>query len=110
MFFRHEINPYNVTDTVVFRNLEKTLKLTVKADASALVIDLKKVHNRLASLTDDTPDEEKAAAARLFATTIFGDQGDSLCRFYADPLSVINACGLYFTERLKNKITKAQKR
>jgi hypothetical protein len=111
MFFRHEINPYSVSDKVTFRNVDKTLTLTVRGDASSLVIGLKKANDKLSSLTDDTPEKERAEAARLFASTIFGqEQGDSLCRFYADQLAVINACGMYFKERLGKKITKAQKR
>ena len=111
MFFRKEINPFPVSDKVTFRNVDKTLKLTVRADASSLVIGLKKANDKLSGMTDDTPEKERAEAARLFASTIFGqEQGDSLCRFYADPLAVINACGLYFKERLGKKITKAQKR
>ena len=111
MFFRHEINPYSVSDKATFRNVDKTLTLTVRGDASSIVLGLKNANDKLSSLTDDTPDQEKAEAARLFASTIFGqEQGDSLCRFYADPLAVINACGLYFKERLGKKITKAQKR
>lgn len=111
MFFRREINPYPVSDKVTFRNVDKTLKLTVRADASSLVIGLKKANDKLSSLTDDTPEKERAEAARLFASTIFGqEQGDALCRFYEDPLAVVTACGLYFRERLSKKITKAQKR
>ena len=44
MFFRKEINPYPVSDKVTFRNVDKTLKLTVRADASSLVIGLKKAN------------------------------------------------------------------
>ena len=109
--FGREINPYSVTDKVTFRNVDKTLTLTVRADASSLVLGLKRANDKLSGMTDEMPDQEKAEAARLFASTIFGDeQGDSLCRFYVDPLAVINACGLYFRERLGKKITKAQKK
>ena len=111
MFFRREINPYPVSDKVTFRNVDKTLKLTVRADASSLVIGLKKANDKLSGMTDDTPEKERAEAARLLAATIFGqEQGDALCRFYEDPLAVVTACGLYFRERLSKKITKAQKR
>ena len=111
MFFRHEINPYSVSDKVTFRNVDKTMTLTVRGDASSIVLGLKRANDKLSSLTDDTPDQEKAEAARLFAATIFGqEQGDALCRFYEDPLAVVTACGLYFRERLSKKITKAQKR
>lgn len=112
MFFkRNEINPYPVSDKVTFRNVDKTLTLTVRTNASSVVLGLKRVSERLALLTDETPDLEKAEAARMFAEVLFGsEQGDSLCRFYADPLAVVTACGTYFRERLAKKITKAQKR
>lgn len=111
MIFRHEINPFPVSDKVVFRNVDKTLTLTVRADASSLVMGLKRANERLSGMTDETPDKEKAEVARLFASAIFGqEQGDSLCRFYADPLAVVNACGLYFKERLAKKISNAQRR
>lgn len=111
MFFRHEINPFPVSDKVTFRNVDKTLTLTVRTDASTIVLGLKRANERLSALTDESPDEEKAAAARMFAGVLFGDaQADSLCRFYEDPLAVVTACGMYFRERLSKKITKAQKR
>ena len=111
MFFRHEINPFPVSDKVTFRNVDKTLKLTVRTDASTIVLGLKRANERLSALTDESTDEEKAAAARMFAAVLFGnEQGDSLCRFYEDPLAVVAACGMYFQERLSKKITKAQKR
>jgi hypothetical protein len=50
--------------------------------------------------------------ARFFADTLFGkDQGGAFCEFYNnDPLTIINACGMYFQKRLGKKITKAQKK
>lgn len=110
MFFRHEINPYNVTDKLAFRNMDKTLTLTVKANAGTLVLGIKKAYDRIASLRDESPEEEKAAAARMYAATIFGaEQGEKLCEFYGDPLTVIQACSACL-DRLRDKITKAQKR
>lgn len=110
MFFRHEINPYNVTDKLVFRNLDKTLKLTVKAHAGTLIVGIKKAYERISVLKDESPEEEKAAAARIYAVTIFGDvQGAKLCEFYGDPLTVIRACSACLDE-LRPKITKAQKK
>ena len=110
MFFRHEINPFPVSDKVTFRNVDKTLTLTVRADASSLVIGLKHINDRMAGMTEDTPEQERIDVARLFAVTIFGkEQGDKLFDFYGEPLAVITACGIYFRERLGKKITKAQK-
>ena len=111
MFFKREINPFPVSDKVTFRNVDQTLTLIVRTDASTLVLGLKRVNDRLSTLTDATPEKEKVEAARMFATVLFGQtQGDALCRFYADPLAVVTACGMYFKERLSKKITKAQKR
>lgn len=107
--FKKEISPYSVSDKVTFRNVDKTLTLYVRADAFSLTFGLKQVHERLASVTDNSTEEDQAAAARLFADTIFGtEQGEKLCAFYDAPLATINACGIYFRERLTKKITKAQ--
>ena len=42
MFHRNEISPYSVTDKIVFRNVDNTLQLIVRADAASLVMGLKK--------------------------------------------------------------------
>ena len=110
MLFRKEINPYSVTDKVTFRNGDKTLKLQVKADAMQLVINLKKAQDRLTALNDDSPDDEKIDAARMFAKSIFGNECDKLMEFYEEPLTVITVCGMYFKNQLSDKITKAQKK
>lgn len=112
MFHRNEISPYSVTDKIVFRNVDDTLQLIVRADAASLVVGLKKVNERLSQMTDETPEEERLSTALFFAQTLFGkDQGENLCQFYGnDPLAIINACGMYFRERLSKKITKAQKK
>lgn len=109
---KNEINPYAITDTVVFRNLEKTLTLFVRSDASTIVIRLKAAHDKLAKMTDDTPDNERSEAAFQFAASMFGeDQARDLCEFYCgDTLAIINACGMYFQQRLGKIITKAQKK
>ena len=111
MLFRKRISPYNVTDTVDFTDGEKTLTLTVKADAAALVVGIKKAHDVLVAVNDDSDEKTKAEAARAFACAMFGqEQGDKLCAFYRDPLTVIKVCGKYFENSLANKITKAQKK
>lgn len=105
------INPFPISDKIAFRNIDKTITMTVRADAATLVIGMKRVSDRLSSIRDDSPDSEKMDAARLFADTIFGkEQGEQLMEFYGDPLSVITACGMYFKERLSRKIVKAQKK
>jgi hypothetical protein len=109
--FKKEINPFPVSDKVTFRNIDKTLDLTVRSDASSLVLGLKRVNERLNGMTDDSPEADRKDAARFFADTLFGkDQGGQLCEFYGEPLAVITACGMYFRERLAKKISKAQKK
>ena len=110
MLFRKEINPYSVTDKAIFRNGDKTLTLYVKADAMNLVLNLKKAQDKLSPITDESTDEEKTEAARMFARSIFGKDGDKLLEFYKEPLTVITVCGMYFKDQLSAKITKAQKR
>ena len=112
MFFNREINPYPISDNVTFRNVDKTINLSVRSDAPSLVLGLKKVQERLTGMNDNTEDSERIDAARFFARTLFGnDQGDNLVLFYnEDPLAIINACGIYFQRRLAKKITKAQKK
>lgn len=109
--FRKEINPFPVSDRVTFRNIDRTLTLTVRADAGSLVLGLKRVNDKLSGMTEETPDEDRMDAARMFAETLFGkEQGTQLCEFYGDSLSIIAACGMYFRERLSKKITKAQRK
>lgn len=110
MFFRKEINPFPVADRVTFRNIDKTLTLSVRSGAADLVLGIKRVQERLLGTTDETPDDEYAKIARIFAETIFGkEQGEQLMQFYGSPVAVIAACGMYFKERLSKKIAKAQK-
>ena len=111
MFFRKEINPYSVSDRVTFRNVDKTLTLYVRADASSIIVGLKSAQERLKALTEDTPEDERTAATLAFAGAIFGaDQAQQLLDFYGEPLTVLTVCGQYFKEFLGKKITKAQKR
>ena len=111
MFRRNEINPYSVSDKVTFRNVDKTLTLYVRGDAASFVVGLKKAHEKLGEVTDESTECERVNAARFFARTMFGEeQGDKLVDFYGDPLTVISVCGIYFQKRLAKKITKAQKK
>lgn len=109
--FKHEINPFSVTDKITFRNVDKTINLVVRADASILVSGLKRITGRLNEI-DEVSDEEKLKVARSFAALFFGDeQSEKLCAFYNDdPLAIISACGMYFQQRLSKIITKAQKK
>ena len=112
MFRKTEINPYSVSDKVRFRNVDKTIDLAVKADASMLVTRLMKANTRLSAFDEDTSEEEKRSAALMFAGAMFGEeQAGKLLTFYdSEPLPMITACGLYFDTRLKKLIVKAQKR
>ena len=110
IFRKREVNPYPISDKAVFRNVDKTLTLFVRADPFTLVSNLRKANERCAKLTDESPDGEKLDAARALAAAIFGfAQADQLVEFYEDPLTVISACGRYFIF-LKPKIEKAQKK
>ena len=109
--FKKEINPYNVSDKVTFRNVDKTLTLYVRGDAASFVAGLRKAQEKLQGITDETKEDERAETARFFARTLFGDeQADKLIEFYNEPLAVISVCGMYFQKRLAKKITKAQKK
>ena len=111
MFRKREINPFPVSDKVTFRNVDKEITLYVRANASALVLGLKNVNERLNAFADSANEDEHKAVARAFADTLFGaEQGEKLYDFYGEPLAVITACGMYFKDRLAKKITKAQKK
>ena len=111
MFFRKDITPYSVEDKVTFRNVDKTLTLYVRGDAASFVVGLKKAHEKLTEITDDSDECERVNTARFFARTLFGEeQGDQLVDFYNEPLAVITVCGMYFKDHLAKKITKAQKK
>ena len=106
-----EINPYPITDIVTFRNVDESLTLKVRSDAASLVLGIKKVLEKITTLSDDSTAKDKKDAAMLYAKTLFGDeQAKQLWDFYGDALPVISACGLYFNSRLSKKITKAQKK
>ena len=109
--FKKEINPYSVADKVTFRNVDKTLELYVRADAGTLIMGLKEAQEKLKGLTDQSEKCERMNAARFFAKSVFGEeQADKLVDFYNDPLAIITAVGMYFDQRLKKMITRAQKK
>ena len=111
LFKKNVINPYSVSDKVTFKNVDKSLTLYVRSDAASLVVGLKQAQNELNELTDSSDECQRVNAARFFARSVFGeDQGDKLVDFYNEPLAVVSAVGQYFDQRLKYKITKAQKR
>lgn len=109
--FKHEINPYTVSDKVVFRNVDKTLTLYVRSNATSLVVGLKQAQEKLKELNDESDECQRMNAARFFAKSIFGEeQANQLVDFYGEPLAVVAVVGMYFDKQLKKKITKAQKR
>lgn len=109
--FKKEINPYSVSDKVTFRNVDKTLTLYVRSDASSLIVNLKQAQERLKAISDESDECEKVNTARFFAKSIFGEeQANQLIDFYQEPLTVISAVGMYFEKQLAQKITKAQKK
>ena len=109
--FKKEINPVAVSDKVTFRNVDKTLTLYVRTGVSAVIVGLKQAQEKLKELNDESDECQKRNAARLFASVIFGDdQADQLLEFYGEPMAAIAATGMYFDQRLKKIITKAQKK
>lgn len=110
--FEYKLTLNRVRDKLKVVESGEELLLTVDADAARLVAGLTKAQNYMKSLTNDSAEEEKTEAARLFSEAIFGKaQTDKLLAFYGgDPLCVIDICGRYFSERLSDKITKAQKK
>lgn len=113
MFRRpYSVSLNRVRDTVIIREGEETLKLTVNGDAMRLVAGLTKAQEKLSTIKEDTPNDEVREAAKYFATVIFGmEQATKLAEFYADdPACIITVCGRYFRERLAGEITKVQRK
>lgn len=109
--FNKEISPYAVSDKVVFRNVDETLTLYVRSDAGSLVVGLKKAQEQLKTISDNNTEEERLAAAKAFACSVFGEeQAEKLAAFYKEPLAIISAVSIYFDRRLKKKIIEAQKK
>lgn len=110
MFFRNEIDPYTVSDKVKFRNCGKKLVMHLRSDAPTMMINLRQAEAKLSSVSGKSSPEEITEAARFFAVSVFGDEGEKLMDFYGEPLAVISAVRIYFDKRLKYKITKAQEK
>ena len=109
--FKKEINPYSVSDKVTFRNVDKTITLYVRSNATTLVVNLKHAQDKLKELNDESDECQRMNASRYFAQAVFGEeQANKLVDFYGDPLSIVAVVGMYFDKRLKYKITKAQKK
>ena len=108
----YEMTLNRVHDSVVIREGDESLKLTVNGDAIRIVAGLNKAQQKLKELTEDATDEQVKEAAEYFAAVIFGkEQAAKIMAFYADdPACVISVCGQYFKDRLAGKITKIQKK
>jgi hypothetical protein len=108
----YELTLNRVHDSVVIREGDESLKLTVNGDAMRIVAGLNKAQQKLKDLADDAEDEQVKEAAEYFAAVIFGvEQAKEIMAFYADdPGCVISVCGRYFKDRLAGKITQVQKK
>ena len=109
---RNEITLNRVHDTVVFRESDETLKLTVYSDPMRITSGLMHVQRKLQGMTDETPEADQTAMAEELAAVIFGqEQAGKLMAFYHnDAPGVMNVCLQYFKQRLSRLIVKAQKK
>lgn len=101
-----------VYDNVRISEGGESLSLAVDADPMRMVAGLNQAQKRLQAITGESTEAQVREAALSFAGVIFGpEQAERLLEFYhGDPGCVINICGRYFSERLRGKIAKAQKR
>lgn len=109
---KNEITLNRVHDTVVFRESDETLKLTVYSDPMRITSGLMHIQREMQRMTDETPEEEQNAMAEELATVIFGkEQAEKLMSFYHnDAPGVMNVCLQYFKQRLSGLIVRAQKK
>ena len=114
MFFKrnYEVTLNRVFDTIVIKEGNETLKLTVNGDAMRMVAGLNKAQEKMKGITDESTDAEVRECAEYFAAVLFGkEQADKLMQFYADdPGCVITICGKCFKERIAGRITDIQKK
>lgn len=108
----YKLSLNRVHDNIQITEGDDKLKLHVDADPMRIVAGLAQAQKKMQAITKDTPEEEQVSAARYFAQVIFGEeQARQLMEFYHDDAGcVISICGKYFEERLRKKITAAQKR
>lgn len=109
---KYRISLGNVYDDIEVIRGEQTLRLSVDESPANLVRGLSNAHDTIKGMNADTPKEEWAKAAQDMAASIFGEeQGEKLMDFYNhDPFSVISVCTKYYSDRLRKKITDAQKK
>lgn len=108
----YELSLNRVRDTVRVREGAEAVTLEVDADPMKIVNSLNAARAQLTAVTNDSPAEEQEAAARTFASAIFGaEQAEKLMALYRnDAVCVINVCGRYFGDRLSKLIAEAQKK
>lgn len=109
---KYQISLGNVYDDIEVVRGSEILPLTVDESPANLVRGLSDVHAKIQGMDKNTPVEDWKQAAQQMATVIFGtEQAQKLMDFYrADPFSVISVCTNYFADRLRKKITDAQKK
>jgi hypothetical protein len=112
MFKPFTIKLRRVHDKVAITNGETTLTLTVDATPEKLVSGLLAARRKMQALGPESTTEEMLDAARDVAAAIFGaEQARKLLEYYHDdPGCVVTVCAKYFTDRLRDKITRAQKK
>lgn len=111
MFFKKkEFTPYPVSDKVVFRNGERVVKLTVKSDGGAIILNLKKAYAKIQNLTENSTEADRLDAAKTLAAALFGhEQAQQIADLYdSDNIAIMNVCGDYFKTRLSKIISKVQ--
>ena len=107
--FKMSLN--RVHDRVRITEGSDTLTLTVNGDPNRMVAGLMLAQKKLTAIKDDSSPEEVRETAEYFSGVIFGkEQTEKLFEFYRnDAGCVMNICGKYFAERLKDRIVKVQK-
>lgn len=112
MFGRFKISLGRVRDEIEVIEGDESLKLHVNSDPQRMVAGLSLVQTRLQAVTEETTPEEIHETALKFAEVIFGkEQALALSDFYhGDAGCMISICSKYFADRLRGKITKAQKK
>lgn len=112
MFRKNEISLNRVRDHIVINENGEKLNLYVDSDPMKMVIGLDQAQNALKALSDESSEEEVKSAALFFARVLFGEeQAKELFEFYhGDPSCVINISAKCFSQRIRKKIEKAQKK
>ena len=110
--FEYKLSLNRVRDKLRVVEGGESLLLTVDGNAAEMVVGLTRAQAFLKTLTNESTDDEKLQAARLFAEPVFGKaQAAQLLAFYNnDAVCVIDICGRYFAGRLNKLIAKAQKK